>query len=177
MTSLPPSGPGQGRRWRRLADARRRARTDFWLAVLGAAPAEPCGAPAAAGSRDLRAAMVRGYLGRCPRCGLGELFDRRGRVTAACACCGQHLLDNDAAYDAELMPAFAVQSVVSVPVGCVLLWIAVITDWPAWAIIAGALPVVWILAIAPIQPVRGMAISLQWANRLNSFAREAPRQS
>ena len=42
-------------------------------------------------ARDLKQAMIRGFMGRCPHCGEGKLFRSFAKTVDDCAVCGEHI--------------------------------------------------------------------------------------
>ena len=64
--------------------------------------------PVAPSPRSNREAMRRGFLGRCPHCGEGKLFNGYLTVVEKCASCGDPL----GLYRAADGPAFFTMSIV-----------------------------------------------------------------
>jgi len=56
-----------------------------------AAPATADAASVGPDRRDLGLALRRGFFGRCPNCGDGQIFRAYLKVVDACAACGEDL--------------------------------------------------------------------------------------
>jgi uncharacterized protein (DUF983 family) len=116
--------------------------------------------------RDLRAALARGFKGRCPSCGDARLFGRFLKPVPYCPACGQdwtvQTADDLPAYLVVLAVGhLLVPFVVEVNLNAdVAMWIQMLL-WPAIALA---------LSIALIQPMKGAVIALQWARRMQGFA-------
>jgi len=105
--------------------------------------------------------IARGLRGRCPRCGEGRLF--RGFLTLRPACehCG---LDFNFA-DAGDGPAVFVILIG----GAIVVIAALITEVayqpPYWVHAALWLPLILIVTLAPLRPIKGLMIALQYHHR------------
>lgn len=120
--------------------------------------------------RNLKLAVLRGLRSRCPNCGKGRLFLRWLRPVDHCTCCGTRLRRDDAAYSAELAPAFLVQSVVSIPIGVGTVMAATSTGTLPWMAILFLIILAAVLSAGTLQPSKGAVIGFQWAERLDDFA-------
>ena len=103
----------------------------------------------------------RGLLSRCPRCGKGKLF--RGFLTLRprCESCG---LDYGFA-DAGDGPAVFVILIG----GAIVVFAALITEFvyqpPYWVHAALWLPLILIVTLAPLRPIKGLLIALQYHHK------------
>ena len=115
---------------------------------------------------DALQATLRGFLGRCPRCGDGRMFQRFLKVAPQCSACGQDLSH----HRADDFPPYIVMFVVCHVVGYgiyiaethyenVPLWLHVVL-WPSLAV--G-------LCLALLQPVKGAVVGLQYGLRMHGF--------
>lgn len=115
--------------------------------------------------RNLRHALFKGLRGRCPACGEGRLFGKFLKVADRCPSCGEELHH----HRADDMPAYIVISIVGHIV--VPLAFAVETAFrPDYAVhLLLWSPMIVILSLALLQPVKGAIVGLQWALRMHGF--------
>ncbi|TVV71872.1 DUF983 domain-containing protein [Sphingomonas solaris] len=116
--------------------------------------------------RPLRPALLRGFAGRCPKCGDARLFGRFLKPVASCPACGEDW----SRHSADDFPAY----IVIILLGHLLLPVVVevnnlfspgmVAQMILWPLCAG------LLALAMIQPVKGAVIAFQWARRMHGFA-------
>jgi uncharacterized protein (DUF983 family) len=115
--------------------------------------------------RDTAAAVKRGFLCRCPRCGEGRLFRAFLKPVDNCAVCGE----NYTHHRADDLPAYL--SIVIV--GHIVVGGFMLTDqsvsWSSWVHLAIWTPLTLVLALATIQPIKGAVIGWQWAGRMHGF--------
>ncbi len=116
--------------------------------------------------RDWRQAMARGFRGKCPHCGEGQLFRAFLKPTAGCESCGEayenrHRVDDFAAY----VVIFIVGHL-TVPL---FLYLDADVHWPMWIHMVLWPSIVLTLTLLLIQPVKGALIAQQWAMRLHGF--------
>jgi len=102
--------------------------------------------------------IARGLRGRCPCCGEGKLFEGFLRLRARCDHCG---LDYSFA-DAGDGPAVFVILIG----GFIVVFAALITEIlyqpPYWLHAALWLPLILIVTLAPLRPIKGLLIALQF---------------
>jgi uncharacterized protein (DUF983 family) len=120
--------------------------------------------------RDVWAALKRGFRCRCPRCGEGKLFRAFLKVDNNCSVCGLDFTP----HRADDLPAY----LVIVIVGHIVVPIALIieTDYspPVALQLSIYLPIVLILSLMLLQPVKGAVVGLQWALRMHGFDDNPP---
>lgn len=119
-------------------------------------------------ARDVKRAMWRGFLGRCPHCGEGKLFGRFLKVAPACARCGEDFHH----HRADDFPAYLVIVIVGHIVIGGLVLAETEANWPLWIHIALWPTLALVLSIGLIQPVKGAIVGLQWALRMHGFGRK-----
>ncbi len=102
-----------------------------------------------------------GLLGRCPRCGQGPLFDGFLTMAPRCNACG---LDYGFA-DAGDGPAAFVILIVSFVVVGLALWTEVSYGPPLWLHFILWVPLTIGLALAALRAIKGVLITLQYANK------------
>ena len=105
--------------------------------------------------------IARGLRGRCPRCGEGKLFQGFLNPRPACGHCG---LDFNFA-DAGDGPAVFVILIG----GAIVVFAALITEVvyqpPYWLHALLWLPLVLVVTLAPLRPIKGLMIALQYHHR------------
>jgi uncharacterized protein (DUF983 family) len=105
--------------------------------------------------------IVRGLRCRCPRCGEGKLFQGFLTLRPACEHCG---LDFNFA-DAGDGPAVFVILIG----GAIVVFAALITEVvyqpPYWLHALLWLPMILIVTVAPLRPIKGLMIALQYHHR------------
>ena len=123
------------------------------------------------GKRDLGKAIKRGMFCRCPNCGEGKLFRAFLKPVDRCAVCNEDYTHQRA----DDLPAYL--SIVIV--GHIVVGGFMMTDlvWTLsnWTHLAIWTPLTVLLAVATIQPIKGMVIGLQWATRMHGFGGSAPK--
>jgi uncharacterized protein (DUF983 family) len=124
--------------------------------VLAMAPDVPGAA------RDLRLAVRRGALLRCPNCGVGHLFRSYLKPVDKCAHCGEAL----GYIRADDGPTWLTLLVVGHVVIALALIVVSTTDWSTWFSMTffSALAVVMSLALLP--SAKGIFIGIIWAQKL-----------
>ncbi|HTT46874.1 MAG TPA: DUF983 domain-containing protein [Pseudolabrys sp.] len=106
-------------------------------------------------------AMTRGLRGRCPRCGEGRLFEGFLKLRPRCESCG---LDFNFA-DAGDGPAVFVILIGGAIVVCAALITEVVYQPPYWVHAALWLPLILLVTLAPLRPIKGLMIALQYHHR------------
>ena len=117
-------------------------------------------------------AMIRGLRGRCPRCGEGRLFDGFLQLRPRCEKC---TLDFSFA-DAGDGPAVFVILIG----GAIIVTAALITEVlyqpPYWVHAALWLPLALLVTLAPLRPIKGLLVALQYHHKAQE-GRLAPRNN
>jgi uncharacterized protein (DUF983 family) len=116
-------------------------------------------------TRTFWPAFLNGMRGRCPRCGDGRLFRKFLKVVDQCPACGEDLHH----HRADDMPAYVVITIVGhiiVPAA-----IAVETAFrPDYMIhLLLWVPLIVLLSLVLLQPVKGAIVGTQWALRMHGF--------
>jgi len=126
----------------------------------GEEPAQP--------KRPVVAAMKRGFAGRCPHCGEGKLFASFVKPVDTCQVCGEDLSHQRA----DDFPAYLNILIVGhVGVGGFTLAEAT-TALSGWVHLAIWVPIMLIMAVGLMQPLKGAVIGFQWANYMHGFGGE-----
>ncbi len=118
--------------------------------------------------RELMPAMKMGFRWRCPNCGDGKLFRSFAKSVEACESCGEEIFH----HRADDLPAYLNLAIT----GHIVVGLYLLTDryydmspWTEvflWTIVAV------IMTIFLLQPIKGMVIGLQWANKMHGFGGE-----
>lgn len=102
--------------------------------------------------------VTTGIAGKCPRCGRGKLFDGYLTVAGACSSCG---LSYEFADGGDGAAWFVMLFVCVVGVGSIL-GVEVAYSPPFWVHALIAIPVLVILPLVLLRPVKGMLLNQQW---------------
>ena len=106
-------------------------------------------------------AWATGFRGRCPRCGQGRLYSGFLKVAPRCTVCDLDLSQEDAG-DGAVPFVTLVVGAVGVLAGALPM---LAFDLPVWSAIVISIPVVVVLVLALLPPVKGLLIALQYINR------------
>jgi uncharacterized protein (DUF983 family) len=108
-------------------------------------------------------ALLRGWQGKCPRCGKGSLFSSFLKMRSTCPACEQVLEP----YRADDAPAyFTILIVGHIVVPLVLLLERYGDTPPLWFHAAIWLPLSVVLALYLLPRIKGAVIALLWAHRI-----------
>ena len=110
-------------------------------------------------------AIVRGLLGRCPRCGEGRMFRAFLKVSDRCEVCGEELHH----HRADDFPAYVVILIVGHALVPAVLYVETHFAPSYWTHLALWLPTTLALAIGLLQPVKGAIVALQWKMGMHGF--------
>ena len=105
--------------------------------------------------------IARGLRGRCPRCGKGRLFQGFLTLRKSCESCG---LDFNFA-DAGDGPAVFVILIGGAIVVFAALMTEVIYQPPYWVHAALWIPLILIVTLGPLRPLKGLLIALQYYHK------------
>ncbi len=111
-------------------------------------------------------ALLNGLRGRCPACGNGPLFRRFMKVADSCASCGEAFHH----HRADDFPAYLVIVVVGHVIVPLTLYVELAWAPSYWVHAAIWLPLILILSIGLLQPIKGMVVALQWHAGMHGFA-------
>lgn len=105
--------------------------------------------------------LSTGLLGRCPRCGRGPLFSGYLSLNPACEACGLDF----AFADAGDGPAFFVMTAVGFVVVAAAMWVEFTFEPPLWVHAVLWVPLVCVLSLGLVRPLKGLMVALQYQNR------------
>ena len=114
------------------------------------------------------AAILRGFLGKCPRCGEGRLFRAWLKPKDHCPCCALDLREQRSDDFPAYVPIFITGHVLA-PI-LIMLVLDFELSILALTIIVFAMAIAMLMAL--IQPSKGAVIALQWWNGMHGFKRE-----
>lgn len=114
----------------------------------------------------LSTVLWRGFRGRCPHCGEGRLFDRFLKVNQSCAVCGEELFH----HRADDFPAYLVILIVGHIVVPLQLWMETRYAPSLVFQLSLLLPLIGIMTISLLQPVKGMVVAVQWRAGMHGFS-------
>lgn len=118
--------------------------------------------------RPVMPAMKRGFYGRCPNCGEGKLFASFVKSVDNCAVCGEEISH----HRADDFPAYLNVVIVGhIGVGGFTLAEA-LTTMPGWLHLAIWIPIMILMSVLLMQPLKGAVIGFQWANYMHGFGGE-----
>lgn len=103
-------------------------------------------------------AMLRGFRGRCPKCGAGKLLSGYMRPVPECDRCGEDLAPYQTADFASYLVMFAV-GLLFMPVVLVVSISSAASSWLVSAVVAIAL----VSALLLLPRAKGAGIALLWA--------------
>ena len=118
--------------------------------------------------RSFPAAILRGFLGRCPRCGEGKLFRAWLKPKDHCPSCGLDLREQRS----DDFPAYVAIFITGHVLAPILIMLVLDFELSilALTIIVFAMAIAMLMAL--IQPSKGAVIALQWWNGMHGFKRE-----
>lgn len=102
-----------------------------------------------------------GLRGRCPRCGQASIFDGFLKLKEACPACGLGYGFADSADG----PAFFAMTFVGFLVSGAAVIVELAYTPPFWVHIVLWLPIVLVLCLVLLRPLKGLAVALQYANK------------
>lgn len=112
-------------------------------------------------SRPLRAHLLSGFLGRCPKCAKGRIFEKGLSIRSQCPVCELNLSGHESGDG----PAVAATFFLGALALAIALWIEFVYRPPLWVHAAAAVPVVVIGAFLMLRPLKGMLIAMQYRYR------------
>ena len=116
--------------------------------------------------------LLHGLRGRCPACGEGHLFRAFVKVAPSCEKCGEAFNH----HRADDFPAYLVIILVGHLIVPLTLYVELAYSPPYWVHALIWLPLVLILSIGLLQPLKGMIVALQWQTSMHGFE-ESRRRS
>lgn len=119
-------------------------------------------------ARRLWQAMRRGLACKCPNCGQGKLFGKYLKVVDHCSNCKEELFHQRA----DDAPPYFTIFIVGHIVVAAMLFVEKVYRPEIWVHMALWVPLTIALSFWMLQPLKGMTVGLQWANRMHGFGGE-----
>ena len=110
--------------------------------------------------------LMRGMMGRCPACGEGKLFRAFVKVADRCPACGEDLHH----HRADDFPAYLTIFLVGHLVVPIAMYVEIAYQPSYWLHTILWAPLVIVLSIGLLQPIKGMIVALQWHMGMHGFA-------
>ena len=114
--------------------------------------------------------ITTGMRGRCPRCGEGRLFEGFLTLAPACSACG---LDFSFADSADGPAVFVILIAGFIIAGAALL-VEVAWGPPFWVHILLWTPLVLLLCLGALRPLKGVLVALQYHHRAEQGRLDRP---
>lgn len=118
--------------------------------------------------RSLLAAMWRGAIGACPRCGTARLFARFLKPVPQCSNCGKDWTHQKA----DDLPAFVAIFLTGFLVLPLVIGLVLHAGLTLPVILGIVVSAMLVLLIGTLQPVKGAIIALQWWFGMHGFEKE-----
>ncbi len=118
------------------------------------------------GPGGMATALQRGFVGKCPCCGRGRLFEGFLQVASECETCGEPFHH----HRADDLPAYLVLLFVGHFIVTLLLAVDAAYAPPYWVEFAIWLPLTFLLSLGLLQPVKGAVVAMQWEMGMHGFA-------
>lgn len=118
--------------------------------------------------RNLRSALTRGTLCRCPRCGEGKLFDGFLKVAETCDRCGESL----GHARADDFPPYISITIVGHVIVAAIMHFEMSQPLSPMMYLITMLPAAVIMSLALLRPIKGFVVGMQWATRMHGFGAE-----
>jgi uncharacterized protein (DUF983 family) len=119
------------------------------------------------GAATTAAPLLRGLRGRCPNCGDGALFTSFLKVAPRCPTCGFDLAKADSGDG----PAVFVIFIAGFVAAFGILLTEIFLHPPVWVHFVVWLPIAAALSLGLLQPLKGLMIAAQFANRASEAGR------
>ncbi len=103
--------------------------------------------------------VKRGFARHCPQCGRGPLLRAYLKVVSPCPVCGH----DNGQYPADDAPPYFTILIVGHVVIVPLIAAGAVSIWPAWWVLAVALPATTALTLWLLPRVKGAVIGVHWA--------------
>lgn len=110
--------------------------------------------------------LLRGLMGRCPACGEGHLFRAFVKVADACEKCGEPFHH----HRADDFPAYLTIVLVGHVVVPLAMYVEIAFMLNYWLHAAIWLPMVLVLSLGLLQPLKGLIVAMQWHMGMHGFA-------
>ena len=110
--------------------------------------------------------LLRGLLGRCPACGEGHLFRAFVKVADSCEKCGEPFHHQRA----DDFPAYLTIVLVGHLIVPLAMYVEIAFMLDYWLHAAIWLPLILMLSLGLLQPLKGLIVAMQWHMGMHGFA-------
>ncbi|MGL1920170.1 MAG: DUF983 domain-containing protein [Hyphomicrobiales bacterium] len=116
-------------------------------------------------SRGVWHAMRNGLKGKCPRCGQGKVYGKYLKVKDSCDHCMQEFHH----HRADDFPPYIAITIVGHIVLSLATTVQILYSPPMWVHMALWLPLILILSLSMLPPIKASLVGLQWAHKMHGF--------
>lgn len=110
--------------------------------------------------------LMRGLVGRCPACGEGGLFRTFMKVAQGCTACGEAFHH----HRADDFPAYLTIVLIGHLVVPLAMYVEIAFAPAYWIHALIWTPLVLVLSLGTLQPLKGLIVALQWYMGMHGFA-------
>ncbi len=110
--------------------------------------------------------LLRGLMCRCPACGEGRMFRAFVKVADSCDACGEPLHH----HRADDFPAYLTIVLIGHVIVPLAMYVEIAFMPDYWVHAALWTPLVLLMSLASLQPLKGMIVALQWHMGMHGFA-------
>lgn len=118
--------------------------------------------------RSVWHSMRNGLRGRCPRCNSGKIFGKYLKIKDSCSHCGQEFHH----HRADDFPPYITITIVGHIILSSATSVQIIYGPPMWVHMLLWLPLILILSLAMLPPVKAALVGIQWAHYMHGFETE-----
>lgn len=112
-----------------------------------------------------KAAILRGLVGKCPRCGEAKLFAHYLKPVPCCPACGQDWTG----HQADDFPPYISIFLTGHIMAPILIELGSTDRLPMWGKLLAGLVIASVLLLGFLQPAKGAIIALQWWMGMHRF--------
>lgn len=115
--------------------------------------------------RNVWRAIRRGLTSKCPRCNQGKVYYKYLKIRDNCAHCGQELHH----HRADDFPPYIAITIVGHIILSAATTLQILYTPPMWLHLSLWLPLILIMSLAILPPIKAALVGLQWAHRMHGF--------
>lgn len=120
-------------------------------------------------TRNAWQAIKRGVGMRCPACGEGKLYGKYLKVNDVCPSCGQELHH----HRADDAPPYVTMFITGHVIVAGIMYVERYYALDLWMHGLIWLPLLLVMSLVLLPPVKGAFVGIQWANRMHGFGDDA----
>lgn len=118
--------------------------------------------------RGVWQAIRRGLRCKCPRCNIGSIYGKYLKIEVSCKHCGQEFHH----HRADDFPPYIAITIVGHIVLSAATSVQIIYGPPMWVHMSLWLPLILILSLSLLPPIKAGLVGLQWAHYMHGFDTE-----